>query len=177
MALPRFEVKATAILDKYRITSAPVHIEDVAEGEGALIVRNHFPGYESGFALRDGGNWVIGVNTATSPRRQRFTIAHELGHLLLHEGKPLITDYSVLVNRRDAKSAMGTDSEEIEANGFAAAILMPQHIVMASLHEEVHSRVDTFRSRDELIAAMARRFDVSLEAMSYRLIRLNLITA
>src|SRR5262249_10949802 len=122
------ERRAEALIEKYGITEAPVPIEDIAAGEGALIARNHFPGtgYESGFALREAGRWIIGVNTSTSPRRQRFTIAHELGHLLLHKGKPLITDYSVLISNRDDTSSMGTDKEEIEANGFAAAILMPR---------------------------------------------------
>ncbi|MEV6525923.1 ImmA/IrrE family metallo-endopeptidase [Longispora sp. NPDC051575] len=151
----------------------PVPIEAIAEAQGALILRNHFPGYESGFALREGGRWVIGVNTATSPRRQRFTIAHELGHLLLHDD-PLITDYSVLVGMRDENSSLGTHRQEVEANGFAAAILMPQDLIFVELKRELEVGAD---SRDELIARLARTFDVSTEAMGYRLVNLSIITA
>jgi Zn-dependent peptidase ImmA (M78 family) len=164
---------AADLLAKYEVTEAPVPIERIAESEGAMVVRNHFPGHESGFALREGGRWIIGVNTATSPRRQRFTVAHELGHLLLHEGRPLITDYSVYVSNRDNTSSLGTDTEEIQANGFAAEILMPREMVITELEKELEDAA----SRDELIARLARTFKVSNEAMGYRLVNLNIITA
>ncbi len=175
MTSPKIERLAAELIEKHNITAAPVPIEDIAIDEGALIARNHYSGYESGFALRDGERWIIGVNTATSPRRQRFTIAHELGHLLLHKGKPLITDYSMLINNRDDKSSLGTDREEVEANGFAAAILMPRDLIVAELKKELG--LAEAASRDDLIARVARAFNVSTEAMGYRLINLNIITA
>jgi Zn-dependent peptidase ImmA (M78 family) len=175
VAPSKIERLAEALIEKHGIKEAPVPIERIASAAGALIARNHFPGYESGFALREAGRWIIGVNTSTSPRRQRFTIAHELGHLLLHEGRPLITDYSVLVSKRDDTSSTGTDKEEIEANGFAAAILMPRDLVVTELSKELD--LGEASSRDELIARLARIFNVSTEAMGYRLINLNIITA
>jgi Zn-dependent peptidase ImmA (M78 family) len=175
MASTKAESIAARLLDEHGITAPPIDIEDIAAVEGALVVRNHFPGLESGFALREGTKWIIGVNTATSPRRQRFTIAHELGHLLLHQGKPLITDYSIYVNRRDETSSLGTEREEIEANAFAAAILMPREFVVAELQRELD--LSEVASRDELIARLARTFRVSAEAMGYRLVNLNIITA
>ena len=174
MARTEPERLAAKLLADYDLDEPPVPIEGIAEAHGALIVRNHFPGYESGFALREGAQWVIGVNTATSPRRQRFTIAHELGHLLLHDD-PLITDYSVLVGKRDATSSLGTDLQEIQANRFAAAILMPQKLIVVELQKEL-GREDV-TSRDELIARLARTFGVSAEAMGYRLVNLNIISA
>jgi len=174
MTSPKIRRLAGELLEKYSVTEPPVPIERIAESEGALVVRNHFPGYESGFALREGGRWIIGVNTTTSPRRQRFTVAHELGHLLLHEGT-LITDYSIYISKRDGKASLGTDKEEVEANGFAAEILMPKAMVIAALDRELELNEAT--SRDELIARLARVFRVSNEAMSYRLVNLNFITA
>lgn len=175
MTRGRVEAHARDLIEKYGILDPPVPVEDIATSEGALIARNHFAGTESGFALRDGNQWVIGINTATSRRRQRFSIAHELGHLLMHEGKPLIVDHSVLINRRDDLSTAGTDRQEIEANGFAAAILMPRDMLLRTLRTEIE--IAQFDSRDELIARMARIFDVSTEAMGYRLINLNIISA
>ena len=169
------ERQAARLLAEHGVAEPAVNIEQIAADEGALVVRNHFPGYESGFALREGGKWIIGVNTATSPRRQRFTIAHELGHLLLHTGRPLITDYSVFINHRDETSSLGTDIEEIEANQFAAGILMPRDLVVAALKVELD--LNEADSRDELIARLARTFMVSTEAMGYRLVNLNMITA
>ena len=169
------EQAAENLLRRYCVASPPVPIEDIAHAEGATIVRHRFEGSESGFALRDNGRWIIGINTSTSPRRQRFSIAHELGHLLLHEGKPLFVDHSVLISKRDELSSLGTDVQEIEANRFAAAILMPRDLVISKLREELE--LATTDSRDELIARVARAFMVSTEAMGYRLINLSIISA
>ncbi|BCB85742.1 ImmA/IrrE family metallo-endopeptidase [Phytohabitans suffuscus] len=169
------EQHALGILREFDALRFPVPIEAIAEAKGAVIARNHFSGTESGFALRQGRTKIIGVNTATSPRRQRFTIAHELGHLELHAEKALIVDHSVFLYNRDDLSSAGTDRQEIQANAFAAAILMPDELVHPKLQHEF-SR-GNFDSRDELIARMARAFDVSNEAMGYRLINLNYMTA
>jgi Zn-dependent peptidase ImmA (M78 family) len=173
---PEVESKAIQILEKFSPkASPPIPIEDIARSYGAIIARNNFAGTESGFALRQGEQMIIGVNTATSPRRQRFTIAHELGHLEIHSTSRIIVDHSVFVARRDERSSMGTDLQEVAANGFAAAILMPKTLVLTELQQMLNSA--DFQSRDELIAKMARRFDVSNEAMGYRLINLNVISA
>jgi len=169
------EALALSTLKKHRALRVPVPIEDIAAAEGAVIARHHFSGNESGFALRRGKKKIIGVNTSTSPRRQRFTIGHELGHLKLHAEKELIVDHSVYVYMRDDRSSLGSDQEEIQANAFAAAILMPQTLVVEEL-QRILTKKD-FSSRDELIARMARVFDVSSEAMGFRLINLNIITA
>jgi Zn-dependent peptidase ImmA (M78 family) len=171
-----------SLLQKYSVSQPPVPIEVIATGEGAAIARNHFDGPQSGFALRSAsGDRVIGVNTSTSPRRQRFTIAHELGHLLMHEGD-LILDYSmrthyrdddgVRVNFRDHESSLATNSEEIEANRFAAEILMPRHFVFDQARKLLQ---DNEISRDSLIKKLAEIFNVSPEAMGYRLVNLTIL--
>jgi Zn-dependent peptidase ImmA (M78 family) len=171
------EAKAGRLLQKYRVLEPPVPVERIARGEGAQIARHHFEGWESGFVLRDGGRRIIGVNTRTSPRRQRFTIAHEIGHLLLHEGKPLIVDHSVRIDWRDEVSAMATDDQEIMANAFAAALLMPAELIFTHLKRYVATIAKTDRqlTRDDLITQLARTFDVSTEAMGYRLINLGIL--
>lgn len=165
--------EANTLLEKYRITTLPIPIEEIARSEGALIARKAFDGTQSGFALRDGETWVIGVNASTSPRRQRFTIAHELGHLVMHEGK-LIVDHTMRVNWRDEKSSMATDIEEIEANAFAAAILMPEAAVRQRVSSHLRERP---MNRESLISELAREFDVSVEAMGYRLINLGILVS
>jgi Zn-dependent peptidase ImmA (M78 family) len=168
--------EARKIIWDYKITKPPVHIEELAEAHGALIARHRFEGPESGFALRDGNRWIIGVNIQTSRRRQRFTIAHELGHLLLHKGRPLTVDQAVLrVDMRNEVSSMATDLDEIQANTFAAAVLMPEVLVLDYATSIV--RKDSSIARNDLIMQLARAFDVSTEAMSYRLIALGILTA
>lgn len=176
----RAEEKAYRLLKEYGVEGAPVPVADIARGEGAKIAWHRFEGPESGFTLRESHLTVIGVNTLTSRRRQRFTIAHELGHFLLHEGKPLIVDHSIRqVNLRDETSSMGTDTEEIEANRFAAALLMPRELIFRHLkdHLEIIERRRASPSREDLITQLAREFDVSIEAMGYRLINLGVLAA
>ena len=82
--------RATDLLTTCRVTAPPVPVERIAASHGIQIVRSVAEWNESGFLLRDNSRIIIGINPRNSPKRQRFTIAHELGHWLLHEGKPLI---------------------------------------------------------------------------------------
>lgn len=168
----RAEEAAARLLAKHGVTSSPTPVEKIAELEGMQVVRSRSRGNEAGFALRENGRMIIGVNTATLPLRQRFTIAHELGHLLLHPGKPLIVDPSVRVNRRNEVSGLGTDFEEIQANAFAAELLMPRGLVSAAVARSAHQT----SSHDETIKTLAAEFEVSREAMSYRLINLGFLS-
>lgn len=171
MTNPRMEQQARKLLAKYSITRAPIPVEQIAVAEGAQVVRSPSSGQESGFLLRDGHRTLIGLNSRDTDRRQRFTIAHELGHLQLHEGRPLIVDHSVRVNRRNDISSAATDREEIEANAFAAALLMPQALVMEAVHRHLDRGIVT---QDELTQQLANEFEVSTQAMSWRLINLNI---
>lgn len=105
--------------------------------------------------------------------RQRFTIAHELGHLALHPGKVLIVDPSVRVNLRNEVSSLGTDFEEIQANVFAAELLMPRTLI-TRLVPELASATS---SHENTVTSLAGLFQVSKEAMSYRLINLGILSA
>jgi Zn-dependent peptidase ImmA (M78 family) len=70
---------------------------------------------------------------------------------------------------------MGTDVEEIEANTFAATLLMPEDIVFDHVLKLV--RANGQITRETLITELARIFDVSAEAMGYRLINLGILTS
>lgn len=123
--------------ERFSVRTVPVPVEDVASHMGATIVRESLETTISGLLLREGGAKLVAVNTDHHPRRQRFTIAHELGHLELHPGD-YIVDSVVRVNRRDKLSSMASDSQEIEANAFAATLLMPRTLVRGAL-ERVRS--------------------------------------
>jgi Zn-dependent peptidase ImmA (M78 family) len=172
------ESLACSLIQKYGISEPPIPVEEIAKGEGAIIVRHHFEGSESGFTLRSKDQTIIGINTRTSRRRQRFTIAHEIGHLKMHEGR-LIVDHSVRIDRRDDVSSIGTDRQEIEANAFGAALLMPQHFVVDYVRRFASHRSNDPGpfTREELISQLARDFDVSVEAMGFRLINLGILAA
>ncbi len=119
--------------------------------------------------VRSENETTIGVNSSHPLARRRFSIAHELGHLLLHPGRPLLLHESVRVNFRDAVSSMATDAEEIEANAFAAELLMPA----AAIRDAVGRAAGLERSK--LVASLASRFSVSAQAMEIRLVNLGVL--
>jgi Zn-dependent peptidase ImmA (M78 family) len=176
-ARDKAQKKALDLINKFQLLGPPIRVEQLAEAMGAQIARHRFDGPESGFALRDDDErWVIGVNIQTSRRRQRFTVAHELGHLVMHQGRPLTVDQAVLrIDLRNEVSSMATDLQEIEANTFAATLLMPEELVIDHAKTLMHANVNV--TRDELITTLARIFDVSVEAMGYRLINVAILTA
>lgn len=167
------ELEAQRVLEEFSVITAPVPVERVAEGLGAVVVHRRFDGNEtSGFMYSSDTGVLIGVNSATSRRRQRFTVAHEIGHMLLHRADDLRVDN--VVQFRDGLSTRGTDPNEREANAFAAALLMPTPLIDEHL-AQAWARGNT--ARDSLITELAGAFDVSTEAMNYRLINLGVLRA
>jgi Zn-dependent peptidase ImmA (M78 family) len=158
--------EAERLLRKYRIKHPPVPVEEIAAALGARVSYSPFEGELAGMLIRKDGQTVIGVNSMHHVNRQRFTIAHECGHLLFHKGDVHI-DHDFRVNRRDARSSMAIDPEEIEANRFAAELLMPHDMVMAELR---HRLID-LEDEDE-IKELARKYQVSVQAMTHRVTNL-----
>jgi Zn-dependent peptidase ImmA (M78 family) len=168
------ETRAAEVLDMAGVTTAPILVEKVATHLGAVIRYQPFEHDVSGMLFRsESGPPIIGVNSANAQVRQRFTIAHELGHLLLHKGRRLILDRLVRINFRDATSSTATDTQEIEANAFAAALLLPQPL----LRERLHWHLEDVQITDEqLVERLAKDFRVSRQAMEFRLVNLGLLT-
>ncbi|GAA4893123.1 ImmA/IrrE family metallo-endopeptidase [Actinomycetospora straminea] len=170
---PRAETVAEQLLLEHGLLAAPVDLERLAEACGVEVVPQRFEdGDVSGMLLREEGMpAVIGVNTVQAAVRQRFTIAHELGHWALHPGRLVIFDRPMRINRRDSVSAMATDREEIQANAFAAALLMPERLVRQHVSELTPARR---RDPEDAAKVLASIFRVSAAAMNFRLINLGL---
>ncbi|USQ95893.1 ImmA/IrrE family metallo-endopeptidase [Caulobacter sp. RL271] len=146
----------------------PVDLNLVATTLGAEIRTYELKPDISGILYRDGERRVIVVNQDHSIERQRFTIAHELGHLVLHRGQPVHVDEGFRVNLRDRRSATAEDVEEIEANAFAADLLMPAKWLRADVEQHFIDLTD-----DNAMHALASRYGVSTQAMAYRLAALS----
>jgi Zn-dependent peptidase ImmA (M78 family) len=166
---------AANMLKSGAITTPPVPVERLARDLGALVSYQPFDTEDiSGLLYRsEGAAPVIGVNSSNSRLRQRFTIAHELGHLLLHEGNGLMIERLVRVNFRNATSGTATDAEESDANRFAAELLMPEDLLRRALEALLAGRS---LSDVDLVKRLARRFEVSEQAMTYRLATLGILT-
>jgi len=95
----------------------PVPIESLTERVGVTVSYQPFDGEGDvfGLLLREVGRQSSALTRCTVAARQRFTIAHELGHFLLHDGRPLILDRQVRVNFRDSVSSLAPIAEEVQA--------------------------------------------------------------
>ncbi len=121
---------------------------------------------------------TIGVNSGHSETRKRFTIAHELGHFFLHSSNPLFVDKIFAVKLRDHIASEAIDKDEIEANAFAAELLMPSKLIRQDFVQIYQSRVLDYEDGDELdkaIKLLADKYNVSKQAMNIRLINLGII--
>lgn len=152
------------LLKKSNISRPPVPVEKVAEAEGFRLIREFLDSDLSGFYVKQIGVPTIGVNVAHAPVRQRFTIAHELGHALLHANEHYDREF-----RRDHMSASAVDPDEIDANTFAASLLMPADWVREKWAETTDLLDDAWLVRT------ARQFGVSTQSLMYRIENLNLL--
>lgn len=124
----------------------------------------------SGCAIIRDGNRLISVNSAHSEHRKRFTTAHEIGHILLHADQPISVDVKPITFLRDRSSSTGEAWREVEANYFAASVLMPR----TALESEISLIRETSWDDDELIKQLVKTFNVSAQAIGIRLSSLGI---
>lgn len=171
--MPNIESIVMELLEKNGVKSAPIPVEKIAESLGARLV--YEPSHEGeeevyGMLYRDEGQPVIGVNSTNHIHRQRFTIAHEIGHLLCHEGKIYVD--SPTIRYRDSKSSLAIDKEEVEANGFAAELLMPQDFLKRSLQSIGKKKIE---DRHKITEKLSKEFKVSVQTIEFRLKNLGIL--
>ncbi|WP_287880718.1 ImmA/IrrE family metallo-endopeptidase [Aquitalea sp.] len=155
------------LLQRYWDGDLPVKVENIAKAAG-LRVRHALGRIENKYSgcieRMDDGVYQINVDLTESPLRQRFTIAHELGHWALGHLDDRTTCF------RDGPADFSSNAMqplEREANNFAAQLLMPDTLVKYVIdHQGVNSLAD-----------LANVFSVSQTAMSYRLRNLGLVNA
>ena len=152
----------TNVLRRFGVGGPSVPIERILADSG-ISVRFGLLGDVSGLLSRTGEAAIVGVNSKHPKTRQRFTMAHEFGHFLLHQDLTSHSDTHFRVHFRDRNSSEATDVEEIEANFFAASILMPREFLDKTSAPEA-------LGDDDLVAGLAKRFGVSGHAMSLRLV-------
>ena len=170
---------AEKLLVDAKVKAPPVPIDDIIRSQGVEITRKRFDDETSGLIYVDPqtGHAVIGLNVSHTKTRQRFTLAHELGHFLLHkrdEGGLHVDERDFFVRFRDPHSSDGSDREEREANAFAAELLMPSSFLEQDARK---LREGLSLSDDTTIRELASKYGVSLQALSFRLVNLGLIDA
>jgi len=136
-------------------SAPPIPALEIAESNGVDVVFGSFGSASDKVAgFCDFANAKLYVNAEDITERQTFTIAHELGHWILHkryyDAHP--DDYQTFPRFQSVSS---TDAFEKEANFFAANLLVPKRLLKPVLHASV--------------AHLARAFGVSQTMMEFRL--------
>ena len=156
----RIDVGHAAIL-KQHTAKYPVKVGALATELGLKVVRTPLPPKISGLikpSTDASAGFEIRVNKYESPERQRFTVAHEIAHFLLHRNEigPGVVD-SIMY-----RSSL-TSRKEVEANQLAADIVMPAEAVGRELERLGGRRTD------DVVEELAAMFRVSVPAMKIRL--------
>ena len=161
--------RARDLLTAQQIGTLPVPIDRLAKNMNVTIRYAPLEDELSGMAFIKDGQRFIAVNALHHPNRQRFTMAHELAHHVLHRAilEQGIHVDKVILLRRDMLAASGSDDIEIQANTFASELLMPENLIVPILDQ-------SFDFNDETrMTALARKFKVSLAALQYRIAALD----
>ncbi|WP_136653003.1 ImmA/IrrE family metallo-endopeptidase [Paracoccus aeridis] len=157
----RIQDPTKEILNRY-LSEYPVRLGHLAKELGVSIKVSSMSTGVSGQITREDGHYLIRVNRHEARERQRFTIAHELAHFLLHKS---VIDSSPDGIKDNVLYRSGEPERiEYEANRLAADIVMPMALVQKVLQEEFDGVVT-----EATIESLAARFQVSKAAMEIRL--------
>lgn len=147
----------------YTAANLPIDVEKIAEHLGIDVRYSAYDGDLSGMLYQDEKQKVIGINALHPNNRQRFTIAHEIGHYILHDKKEVHIDGQMKIYFR---GPTGEQKEENEANIFAGELLMPYNFIL----QDVKDGIDL--ESEAQITELSKKYKVSFQAMSIRLSRL-----
>lgn len=174
MSIRSARSRAKALVEQCGIRNAPVDVDSIARNLGLPIVYLDLGEGVSGLLVTDSNSSCIAVQENDARTRQRFTVAHEIAHYVLRHqfepGEHVHVDRGNFISQRGPRSSTGTDLKEIEANQFAASLLMPTRLV----HDYVR-KLKVRELLDSHVAEMARAFNVSEQAMTIRLTSLGLL--
>ena len=152
----------------YFITSFPVDVEGLSLALGLKVEKQNLSDDICGMIKKGEGGYIIVVNQNQSLVRQRFTIAHELGHYIYHRSKIGDGIVDTVLYRQTVYDGINNSEinarDEQQANNFAANLLMP-----ISLITEINKKAG---KTDPKI--LAEKLNVSIQAISIRLSNLSL---
>ncbi|WP_254695209.1 ImmA/IrrE family metallo-endopeptidase [Leisingera sp. NJS201] len=157
---------------KERLDTVPVNVGAILRALDVDVRKDAELGEDiSGEIRRDGERYIVSTSGDEHAFRQRFTLAHELGHFVLH--KSLIgtgLDDSKMYRSTEAGDFYNTAiklAHERQANSFAAKVLMPKPLLKQKIEEM--SEGDS----KPHISELCDLFQVSYSAMKWRLVNLG----
>jgi Zn-dependent peptidase ImmA (M78 family) len=168
--LERATKSARELLESHGVQQPPVDVDAIAKAEGVQVVYEELEDRISGILVQKDDATIIGVNKLHHAHRQRFTLAHELGHYTLHPHNPTVWVDDLMVHFRGENMYAPATPEEVEANAFAATLLMPEEFLKHDLAGRVIDVLD-----EVAVRRLAQRYRVSPQALTIRLMELGLL--
>jgi Zn-dependent peptidase ImmA (M78 family) len=142
------------------VTPDEIDLEAIAADRGLSVRRGRLDGADARLVATSAAG-IITVSSSTSPKRQRFSIGHELGHWERDRKHGLIN----LCSKSDlAQHNQVAKNSEAEANIFSADLILPPYLVSR--------RTDQKEPSIDLILDVAAEFRTSREATGIRVARL-----
>jgi Zn-dependent peptidase ImmA (M78 family) len=155
--------------------SAPVDVYQIARALGLRVVSANLGEDVSGLLITNEEGSIVCLQKSDVASRKRFTLAHEIAHHVLgHQfvsGEHVHVDRGNYISQRGVRASTGLDPREIEANQFAATLLMPPQLLRA----EVARIAGKQPLLDSHVSQLANLFEVSDQAMTIRLSTLGLL--
>lgn len=169
-------------LKELLLDTVPVNIERIIRSHGIILNKNAKPeeigisgaNRRSGESFigeikKEGEEYKILVLGSDHYYRKRFTMAHELGHFVLH--KDIIDRRGSIAESTDYQADGLSEEQEREADALAAEVLMPEDKIVKIFNETMGNQNG---DREWTIEEMSKMFQVSKAAMRYRLDDLDL---
>lgn len=138
----------------------PVDLNRIAEEFNLPIYYEKLDDNLAGCFIAEDKGAAIVLNNNDAVVRQRFTLAHELGHFISYK---IQEKTGKIFDERSTLAGLGTDPEEIFANKFAAELLMPKDEFMNKFKEFKNNHHDL-----ECLDYLAKHFNVSRQAIEIR---------
>lgn len=176
MSTSRSQIRSAAqtLLVKSGARVLPIDLEVVAKHLAIRVLYEDMADDMSGLLVVKAGKRAVGVNRTHHHNRQRFTIAHEIGHFVLHHKSFVDPKNDLHWDKKWAYFRSSADlpsdkQDEYEANQFAAELLMPEALLRDFVKRE---RIDL--SDDIEFSRLAEALEVSQQALTIRLMVLKM---
>lgn len=151
------------LLNRHNYIDDMVDIANIVRQQNYNVFIDDLDNNISGYV--DHENREVVLNKNETPERRRFTLAHELGHIILNSNNRIQHRDNILNNQLDIYA---NDDKEVEANYFAGCILMPRNVFIREFNS-IKGDIDY------KIQKLAYYFGVSKLAVNVRANVLNLI--
>lgn len=144
------------------------HLEDICAHKGAFVQYSDLKNAEGRLVVNNGEGIITVPENSRYPGRTRYSIGHELGHFDLHLKQKDYWECSSadITNWHEHKN---NQNIELEANQYAAELLMPSHLV----RNDITGSVPSF----ELAEVIHQKYQTSFTAASYKMIELTKFAA